>query len=181
MLTEHISSDLKQYAWDVVSNKDFGTRLAGFNGTKENQFVGILGEVFIYKTLHNAFPNFEKFSFTDVLINGKRFDVKTMGRTVSFRPDFVHNFVAYQESHDVDGYIFCSINKPASVIEVCGWIHKGEFFETAELIRAGQIRHRADGSNFVVMSDLYELPNKFLNPINTRNDLLNVGITNYLQ
>lgn len=181
MLTEHISSDLKQYAWDVVSSKNFGTRQAGFNGTKENQFVGIIGEVFIYKTIHNAFPKFDTFTFTDVLINGKRFDVKTMGRTVAFRPDFVHNFVAHQAAHDVDGFIFCSINKTESIIEVCGWIPKSEFFETAELIRAGKVRHRADGSTFVVMSDLYELPNKFLNPINTRNDLLNAGITNSLQ
>lgn len=176
MLTEKISADLKQYCTEVVNNKDFGTRLAGFNGTKENQLVGIIGEVFVYKTIHNAFPKFDTFSFTDVLINGKRFDVKTMGRTVSFKPHFVHNFVSHQKNHDIDGFIFCSYNKTECVIEVCGWIHKPEFFEASELIRAGQIRHRSDGSTFVVMSDLYELPNAFLNPINNRNDLLNSGI-----
>lgn len=179
MLSYKLETDIKKFCWDLVNRKNFGSRVAGFNGNKEKQYTGMLGEVFLYKILNGMLPDFSEFSYTDMVVNNKLVDVKTMGRTVEFRPEFVHNFVAHQADHKNDVYIFTSINKVESTMQICGWIFKRDFFEVADFFDQGQLRTRSDGTSFKTLAPMYEIKNNLLTQINKYEDLNEIGIKTY--
>ena len=77
-----------------------GHRFAA-NGNKEEQYTGLLGEN-MFKTIIGLYPTFED-GFDggyDIGLNGKKVDVKTMGRSVDPKPHYVNNFISYQEHFD---------------------------------------------------------------------------------
>ena len=59
---------------------------------------------------------------------------------------------------------------------MCGWIDKENFKKKAKLYKEGDIRYRYDGTTFKTKSDLYEIENRLLNPINNIKDLKQVGL-----
>lgn len=108
----------------------------------------------------------------DFVINDKKVDVKTMGRTTDMRDYYVHNFIAYQKPYDVDYYVFLSYNKRNSHLTVCGYIDKDGFFEKAEFFKKGAKRYRSDGSYFFSKAPLYEIKQSDLYEIDSIDDLL---------
>lgn len=143
--------------------QNLGNRGDGSDGTKEQQFIGVLGENFIRHFC--GLPYMEPKGFDggyDVIILGNKFDVKTMGRTIEPRLDFVNNFVASQTKFDPDAYLFISINKTNFKATVCGWIEKQLFAQKANLFAKNTKRKRADGSSFVLKADTYEIENSKL-------------------
>lgn len=141
-------------------NQNLGNRNDGSDGTKEQQFIGIVGENFVrhFCGLPYMTPTGFDGGF-DVTILGTNFDIKTMGRTVAPKIDFVNNFVASQQKFSPDAYLFLSINKNLWKATVCGWITKGEFLDRASFFRKGTERTRSDGSKFILKADMFEIPN----------------------
>ena len=164
-IIEHCQRQIQQY--------NFGQRRIA-NGTPEQQFTGIVGQCAIM----------EKFGLDlidgadgcddgqDINYKGLVVDVKTMGRTVDVRPDFVNNFIALQLRFNTDLYIFCSLNKRNYELTVCGWIPKSEFLEKAHLYPRGTVRTRTDGSTFRTFADLYEIGNRDLYNVDSFEDLV---------
>jgi len=99
-------------------------------------------------------------------INDLKVDVKTMGRNVDMKPDYVHNFNGLQKHFKCDLYIFTSLNKKKSEVTVCGWVTKEQLFERSEKFKKGTKRYRDDGTVTVLKCTTYEIKNKDLNPIN---------------
>ena len=100
----------------------------------------------------------------DVTIYGLKFDVKTMGRDVTPKVDYVNNLIASQIKFEVDGYIFVSINKSDGLrATICGWSTKQNFIEKAKFHKIGSIRTRMDGSTFKLKADTYEICNSDIN------------------
>jgi len=146
---------------DCCNAVDIGNRGDGSDGTYDQQLVGIIGQnmvnVAIGKPLvtpskgHDGGIDFELFGIT--------FDVKTIGRNVAPRIEYVNNLVKAQTKYSVDAYLFLSLNKLSNRITVCGWLPKMEFLDRATLYRKGLQRVRDDGSLFVLKSDNYEIRN----------------------
>tara|TARA_Y100000401_G_scaffold66902_1_gene53488 strand:- start:182 stop:715 length:534 start_codon:yes stop_codon:yes gene_type:complete len=176
MLNLKLTDEIRQYANKQINTKDFGRRFAGFNGTREQQYTGIVGECMIYKALGKDLPTYDGgFSIVDLKLNDKKIDIKTMTRTVDMRDFYVHNFVGYQKDTDNDIILAISINKKTGNVQVCGWLPKEEFLKKASFFDKGTVRERSNGTSFRTGAPLYELENNKLNPINDIQDLKNIG------
>jgi len=165
MIRLSIPSELKTLCWDYVQNNNMGNRF-DFNGNKEQQYLGLIGENMVRKYYNMPYSFSEGFDGGhDIILNGYKIDVKTMGRTVDPQPHYANNFVAYQKELDCDILYFTSINKKTSTIFFCGWTWKNDFLNEALYFEQDAIRHRDDGTNFKILAPLYEISNKNLNEI----------------
>lgn len=157
----------------LVSKYNFGKRSKA-NGNKEQQIVGIIGELMI-RDLFNAGEIDGSNGFDggfDINYNNKLIDVKTMGRTSQPKKNYVNNLIDLQINHSADHFIFNSFNKKNNILTVCGWISKLNFIKLAKYFPKNTIRKRTDGTEFKTFSGLYELQNKDLNGVYSPDELL---------
>jgi hypothetical protein len=165
MICLPIPLELKDICWEYVQNNNIGHRF-DFNGSTEQQYLGLLGENMVRKYYGIPYSFSEGFDGGhDIILNGYKIDVKTMGRTVDPQPHYANNFVAYQKELDCDILYFTSINKKTSTIFFCGWSWKRDFLNEALYFEQDAIRHRDDGTTFKTLAPLYEISNKNLNAI----------------
>ena len=158
-----VPKDIRLTVWDFVSKNNIGQRSKA-NGNKEQQYVGLLGEVMIKK--HLGLDYSLSYGFDggfDLNYKGLNIDVKTMGRMVNPRPYYVNNFIAYQNKFNCDAYIFCSLNKTDYNLTICGWVTKPQLQERSIIYEEGTIRTRSDGSTFKLKAPTYEIENNKLN------------------
>jgi len=162
----NIPYELKLKCWDYLSENNMGNRHSA-NGNREQQFVGLLGEVItkdVFGLKHKYKSGFD--GGFDMRYKGKKIDVKTMGRTVDMKPYFVHNFIGFQKEFDCDIYIFNSLNKTTNKKEICGWITKDNLIKKSCFYKEGDVRNRDNGTCFKMKADTYEIENRLLNKIN---------------
>ena len=73
MLNLKLTDDIRKYANNQIKIKNFGRRAAGFNGNREQQYTGIVGECMIYKALGKDLPTYDSgFSLEDLKLNNKK-------------------------------------------------------------------------------------------------------------
>lgn len=162
----NIPYKLKLECWNYLSKNNMGNRHSA-NGNKEQQFVGLIGEVLtksIFGLKHEYKNGFD--GGFDLEYKGNKIDIKTMGRTVNMKPYFVHNFIGFQKHFNCDIYIFNSLNKKTNNLEVCGWVTKDELINKSYFYKKGEIRNRDNGTFFKMKTDTYEIENRLLNKIN---------------
>ncbi len=177
MIEVKVKTEILKKSLSILEKVNLGQRGVA-DGNYEEQKVGLIGQLTIYDLYKIDHPNFENSQFDggyDIIINNKKTDIKTMGRTVDIKDHYVHNFIGLQKNYENDLYIFCSYNKKRDVIQICGWINKDEFFKKCSFFKKGAKRYRDDGSYFNTKTDLYEIKNIDLIRINNLNDLKNVG------
>ncbi len=143
---------------------NMGNRGDGSDGTKEQQMIGIIGQNMLNIALGLPLmqPGGGFDGGVDAYVNGLSFDIKTMGRTVTPRLDFVNNLMQSQTKFNVDGYIFASVNTNDNRMTVCGWIPKALFLERATLFEKGAVRQRKDKTTFETKAAMYEIANNKL-------------------
>lgn len=156
---------------------NFGNRHTA-NGNQEQQSTGIIGQSAVMQAFGLGWVNgaggFD--DGVDLMINSKKVDVKTMGRTTDVKRNYTNNFLKLQDHYDTEIYIFCSYHKLKKEVTVCGWIDKQNFSVYRKLFPKGTTRTRTDGTNFTTFSDLYEIANIHLNDVNSIEDLrLQIG------
>jgi hypothetical protein len=162
-----VDIETKRIVWDFLSTNNVGNRSKA-NGSKEEQYVGLLGEVKVKQLLNIDTELINGFDGGfDLEYKNKRIDVKTMGRTVDVKPYYVNNFISYQKDFDCDIYIFCSLNKKTSNLTVCGWVTKNELLERSKFYEEGTVRTRTNQTTFILKAPTYEIQNNKLNHINT--------------
>ena len=109
-----VTKELKEQCWEYLQQNNMGNRHSA-NGNKEEQFVGLIGEVLtkkLFKKQHKFENGFD--GGYDFIHRTKKVDVKTMGRNVDVKMNYVNNFIGFQSHFDCDIYVFCSINKKKS-------------------------------------------------------------------
>jgi hypothetical protein len=172
MIQVPIHDDDRRYAVEVLKTTNFGHRSRGFNGDYEKQYTGLIGELTLHRVLGLTKPKYTSGRLdTDILINNKKVDIKSMARNVYMQDHYVHNFVAYQKDMPSDILLFISINKKSGVVQICGWLEKEKFLENASFFDQGDKRERDDGTSFVLRAPLYEIEQNKLNKLNNVNDL----------
>lgn len=160
------------YSQLEVDIYDFGKRKEA-NGTKEQQLTGVIGQNVVMQLFEQGYVDGSQ-GFdggADLVYNGKKIDVKTMGRTSEPRLEYVNNFIALQDYLETDIYIFCSYNKSSNVVTICGWLDKKTFKERRTFYPKGTIRTRANNTTFETKADLYEIENYKLNDVTSIEDL----------
>jgi len=172
MIQVAIHDDDRRYAVEVLKTTNFGHRSRGFNGNYEKQYTGLIGELTLHRLLGLTRPKYTSGRLdTDILINNKKVDIKSMARNVYMQDHYVHNFVAYQKDMPSDILLFISINKKSGVVQICGWLEKEKFLENASFFDQGDKRERDDGTSFVLRAPLYEIEQNKLNKLNNVKDL----------
>jgi len=160
-----IPKDIKLKCWNYLQNNNMGNRHSA-NGNKEEQLVGLLGEVLtkqLFNIEHKFLNGFD--GGYDFIYKENKIDVKTMGRTVNVKDYFVHNFIAFQENYNCDVYIFNSLNKKNNKLNICGWIKKKDLLQNSIFYKKGSIRQRSNGTSFKMKTNTYEIKNNQLNNI----------------
>ena len=160
-----IPTQLKNDVWAFFDNYKIENKIWG-SGNKEQQFVGIIGEIMVkmlFGIQHDWKREFD--GGFDFQFKGHKIDVKTMTRTVDVRDDFVNNLIKNQIDFDCDIYIFCSLNKRKNELTICGYISKKELLELAVLYKQGTVRRRSNGTTFKMKNDVYEIENNKLKNI----------------
>ena len=149
---------------DCCNAGNMGNRGDGSDGSKDQQLTGIIGQnmlnLALKQPLMKAGGGFD--GGIDAHIYDVSFDIKTMGRTVTPRLNFVNNLTRSQVKFNVDAYLFASVNRNENKLTVCGWLPKALFLERASLFIKGVDRKREDGSVFKTKSDMYEITNSDL-------------------
>ena len=172
MIQVAIHDDDRRYAVEVLKTTNFGHRSRGFNGNYEKQYTGLIGELTLHRVLGLTRPKYTSGRLdSDILINNKKVDIKSMARNVYMQDHYVHNFVAYQKDMPSDILLFISINKKSGVVQICGWLEKEKFLEDASFFDQGDKRERDDGTSFILRAPLYEIEQNKLNKLNNVNDL----------
>ena len=159
--TIDIPDDVVDASIACCKQGNMGNRGDGSDGTKEQQMIGIIGQnmlnLAIGQPLMQPGGGFD--GGIDAHIHGLSFDIKTMGRKVTPRLDFVNNLMQSQTKFNVDGYIFASVNTNDNRITICGWVPKSLFLERAALFEKGAVRQRKDKTTFETKAAMYEISN----------------------
>jgi hypothetical protein len=174
MINLKVPKKLIEYCQNQIDTYDFGQR-SEFNGDKEQQLTGIIGQSVVMFYFDLGFVDGSK-GFddgVDLVYSGVKIDVKTMGRKSNVKPYFTNNFVAFQDKFHPDAYIFCSYHKTLEEITICGWVSKEQFHEKRKFYPKGSIRTRGDGTEFTSGSDLYEIDMMDINDVFNFYDLKN--------
>jgi len=90
----------------------------------------------------------------DILLDGKRIDVKTKRTSVKPKPEYMCSIATTSLHQDCDEYIFVRVKNDMRRAWVLGRISSQDFFENATLFRKGDIE---GGNNFVVLQDCYSI------------------------
>ena len=140
-----------------------------FDGDKEKQKTGLVGEMECHYLLKSFYPDLSKKQDgfdggIDINHKGFSYDVKTMGRNSNTMWNYANNFVASQLPYNCDRIIFTSINWKINIIEFCGWVHKIEIPKIAELYKKGDKRYN-NIKEIIIEADTYEVLNKDLRDI----------------
>jgi hypothetical protein len=160
--------DVPQFVIDIskefVNNNNLGMRNDDSNGTKDQQLVGVIGQNMMALALGKPFmqPSETHDGGVDFEIHGKKIDIKTMGRTVTPKLEYVNNLIASQTKFDVDGYVFASLNTTNNKLTICGWLPKEAFLFSAKFYEKGTIRQRTNNTSFELKADTYEIENEDL-------------------
>lgn len=160
----HIDSVMKKYAEDFVRHNNIANR-GQFDGDKNKQYIGILGQVAFYNYLFKKFPKLETGfdNGIDLVYKNYSIDVKTMSRKGFMKESYVNNFVGLQKKYNVDILVFLNYNYEEQIIEICGWIWKRDLDNLANFYPKGSIRTRDDNKTITCQADLYEIPQSRLN------------------
>ena len=163
MITLPIHKEQAEYAKYLVATTNFGQR-GRFDGSKRNQFVGMLAEVALGDELGFCRPTGGGFdNGIDFVLGDKKYDLKTMERSVASQPHYVNNLVASQTNYDTTHYIFSSLNTKKWELEILGIMEKKDLEKY--FIPKGTTRFRDNKTSFEVKEDMYEIPNKDLKQV----------------
>lgn len=165
MFTIPVNQGLIEYSKYLLRRADFGEGAMWRKGNPEEQLTGLIGESVIRNIFNKPLisPEDGCDEGFDLTINDYTYDVKTMGRIIDPRLEFVNNLIKDQVSRKTDRYIFCSLNKTTFNLTICGWIEKPIFLAKAKLYKKNERRYRTDGTFFETKADLLELENYDLN------------------
>ena len=121
--------------------------------------VGALGELVVSDLTGALEANNRHY---DLLLDGKRIDVKTKRCNTKPRPHYDCTIPAHGTKQDCDSYVFVRIKIDGSKAWILVEIYKRTFYRNAKFYRRGDI----DPDNgFVFKADCYNLPIEELNDV----------------
>jgi len=154
-----ITEDMVERAHRLAT--DFGQIRNSIRDGSGN-LAGFLGE----ECFLAAYPKAVRVSghHHDILLGGKRIEIKTKDRTVRPQPEFEVSIASYNTAQNPDYYVFVSLLRHANVFFkgfLCGFITPVEYFKSATFLREGQVD---PSNNFTVRANCYNLPISGLKP-----------------
>ena len=118
---------------------DFGALKDSITKGKSNIY-GALGEVIVHDYLESTGRRvkFDNTADYDLIVNGRKVDVKSKRTTVPPLPSFNCSISAHNTAQKCDIYVFTRIHESKTHGWICGWATKTEYFKKAKFYRVGQ-------------------------------------------
>jgi len=132
-----------------------------WDGSEEKQAIGLAAQVRVAQEFYpnTCLEDYLKPGFDggfDIPICDHKIDVKTAIRDFCDpKPHYLAGVIDFQKDHPCTDYIFTSYNKKTSMLTVCGWITKKEFFATAIFYARGDKFHLDSGFSKEVPHDCW--------------------------
>jgi len=121
----------------------------------EGNIAGALGEILICEYYNGIQQNTYDF---DLIINGKKIDVKTKRYTPKFTPNnnWNLNIPDFNTTQDCEYYCFVGMPDDLSRAWIYGFIKKEEFYKIAVFGKKDEVDPRGDG-NWTFKADCYNI------------------------
>jgi hypothetical protein len=125
--------------------------------------AGALGEVLVYDyyTARGLSVTIEQHKDYDLIVEGRKVDVKTKRTSVVPRPDYLCSIAAYNIRQRCDFYYFVRVLEDYSKGYLLGYKDKGHYFANARLAREGE----KDVNGWRFKADCYNLEISKLEPL----------------
>jgi len=164
-----LTEKTKNHVWKYLNTHNIANR-GSVDGSKQNQFVGLVGELAVYNYLYgytlDLFIKDDGFDGGwDISYNNLKIDVKTKERSVPARPEFACDVLESQIKYRADCYVFCNFIGDGESVEICGYITKKDFLKKAVYIGAMQSVSRSDGTSFINKAGVFSVLIKDLSNI----------------
>ena len=156
-LTEDCLSRAAKYAEDIR----FVKSIRGDGGTESRKPVGAIGETVLIDYLNGkeveVIDNREGQDATkyDLLVNGKKVEVKTKDRTVAPKPYYECSVADFNTEQDCDEYAFVSVLNNMKEAWYLGKISKSDFYKAAVFHKKGEVDPAND---FTFKADCFNIP-----------------------
>jgi hypothetical protein len=155
--------------WADINKRSIANRVSGFNGNKERQYAGRIGELLVYRYLTGKeieWGNGDD-GGCDMELGGKKVDVKTTLRNVDIREFYNCNYSEEQilNSKNTDILVFGSINKAKGIFQILGYIDYEQFKVMADYHKVGDNEMLANGDTFEYTTNTYTIKVEYLKPI----------------
>ena len=126
--------------------KDMAKEWSDFIGNKHsiksdgrNLEAGNYAEVIFWRMYPSARRISDIDRQADFVLSGKRIDVKAKDRMGPATGQYEASIEDRQRDYNCDFYAFFSYNRPALIMEFCGWISKKEYFKKAIKVLRGTV------------------------------------------
>lgn len=127
----------------------------------KSNIYGAIGELALEKYLKskNRVVDFKSTFDYDMIVSGKKIDVKTKRTTVVPKDDYLCSVAAFNTKQRCDYYVFTRVSEKKDVAYILGYISKGDFYSRSTFYKKGDI----DVNGFVFKADNYSIKIKDLN------------------
>jgi len=116
--------------------------------------VGALGEIIVLDRYQNKATYAGDYNY-DLIIKGKKVDVKTKKQNVPPANHHTFNIFAYNTKQKCDYYCFVVIHSNLQRGWIVGWKDKQEFFDTATFRKKGEIDDTIPNCSWTFKGDCY--------------------------
>ena len=169
MIEIDITEDQRQRAKELY---EFNVLKGSVTEGKGNE-VGALGEVIVWDQFKKITEYVGSYDY-DMIIRGKKVDVKTKLQNFEPKPYHRANIFAYNIRQKCDYYCFVAILSDLSKGWVIGWKEKDKFFEEAIFKKKGEVDNVGTNEGWVFKGDCYCLNNDQLdNKVKERSTSIN--------
>jgi hypothetical protein len=137
----------------------------------EGNVAGFIGELCVHNLIggtHNPTVNY------DIILNDKKYDVKTKRCTSVPLPNYECSIAAYNPNQECDYYIFTRVLSDYSNCWILGYISKKEYLDNARYCKKGE-KDEKSSFGWRFKANCYNLE---INKLNDINDLLNLQKNN---
>jgi len=152
-----ITEDQRQRAKELY---EFNVLKGSVTEGKGNE-VGALGEIIVWDQYKKKTEYVGSYDY-DMIIKGKKVDVKTKLQNMAPQPYHRANIFAYNTRQKCDYYCFVAILSDLSKGWIIGWKEKEKFFEEAEFHKKGTVDKKGSDPTWTFKGDCYCLDNSQL-------------------
>jgi hypothetical protein len=124
----------------------------------EGNEVGALGEIIVLDYYGDKAEYVGDYNY-DMIIKGKKVDVKTKKQAVIPQPTHKANIFAYNTKQQCDYYCFVAIHTSLKKGWILGWKEKEKFFNEATFRKGGEVDETGNNKGWVFKSDCYVMTN----------------------
>lgn len=120
-----------------------------------SNIYGAIGEIAVSNYLEsiNRVVDFESTYDYDMIVSGKKIDVKTKRTTVIPKEDYLCSVSSFNTKQKCDFYVFARVSEKKDVAYILGYMSKRDFYSKSSFYRKGEL----DVNGFVFKGDNYSL------------------------